>query len=61
MLFLIDIGEEISKRRKAAGFTQAELAKMARVIRSFTLNTVQRDLWCWTKHSEHVETISRQV
>jgi hypothetical protein len=30
MLLLIDIGEEISKRRKAVGLTQAELAKMAR-------------------------------
>lgn len=34
MLLLIDIGEEISKRRKAVGLTQTELAKMARVSRS---------------------------
>lgn len=34
MLLLIDIGEEISKRRKTVGLTQAQLAKMARVSRS---------------------------
>lgn len=40
MLLLIDIGEEISKRRKAVGLTQAELAKMARVSRS-TLDALE--------------------
>ena len=40
MLFLIDVGEQIATRRKAAGLTQAELAKMARVSRS-TLDTLE--------------------
>jgi transcriptional regulator with XRE-family HTH domain len=40
MLLLIDIGEEISKRRKAVGLTQAELAKMARISRS-TLDALE--------------------
>lgn len=40
MLFLIDIGEEISKRRKAVGLTQAELAKMSRISRS-TLDALE--------------------
>lgn len=40
MLLLIDIGEAISKRRKAVGLTQAELAKMARVSRS-TLDALE--------------------
>lgn len=40
MLLLIDIGEEISKRRKAVGLTQAELAKMAFISRS-TLDALE--------------------
>lgn len=40
MLLLIDIGEEISKRRKAVGLTQAQLATMARVSRS-TLDALE--------------------
>jgi len=40
MLFLIDVGEQIATRRKAAGLTQAELAKMARVSRS-TLDALE--------------------
>lgn len=40
MLLLIDIGEEISKRRKAVGLTQAQLAKMARISRS-TLDALE--------------------
>lgn len=40
MLLLIDIGEEISKRRKAIGLTQAELAKMSRISRS-TLDALE--------------------
>lgn len=40
MLFLIDIGEQIAKRRKAVGLTQAELAKAARVSRS-TLDALE--------------------
>lgn len=40
MLFLIDIGEQIAKRRKTVGLTQAELAKAARVSRS-TLDALE--------------------
>lgn len=40
MLFLIDIGEQIAKRRVDAGLTQAKLAKMARVSRS-TLDALE--------------------
>ena len=40
MLFLIDVGEQIAKRRKAVGLTQAKLAEMARVSRS-TLDALE--------------------
>lgn len=40
MLFLIDIGEQIAKRRNAVGLTQTELAKMTRVSRS-TLDALE--------------------
>lgn len=40
MLLLIDIGEEISKRRKAVDLTQAELANRARISRS-TLDALE--------------------
>jgi transcriptional regulator with XRE-family HTH domain len=40
MLFLIDIGKQIARRRKAVGLTQAELATTARVSRS-TLDALE--------------------
>ena len=40
MLPLIDVAEQIAKRRRALGLTQAELAKMARVSRS-TLDALE--------------------
>jgi transcriptional regulator with XRE-family HTH domain len=40
MLFLIDVGEQIAKQRKAVGLTQAKLAGMARVSRS-TLDALE--------------------
>jgi transcriptional regulator with XRE-family HTH domain len=40
MMLLIDVAEQIAKRRKANGLTQAELAKMARVSRS-TLDALE--------------------
>jgi transcriptional regulator with XRE-family HTH domain len=40
MMLLIDLAEQIAKRRKANGLTQGELAKMARVSRS-TLDALE--------------------
>jgi hypothetical protein len=40
MLLLIDVAEQIAKRRKTVGLTQAELARMARVSRS-TLDALE--------------------
>ena len=40
MLPLIDVAEQIAKRRRALGLTQAELARMARVSRS-TLDALE--------------------
>jgi transcriptional regulator with XRE-family HTH domain len=40
MLPLIDVAEQIAKRRRAIGLTQAELARMARVSRS-TLDALE--------------------
>jgi transcriptional regulator with XRE-family HTH domain len=40
MLFLIDLGEQIAKRRKTVGLTQTKLAKMAHVSRS-TLDALE--------------------
>jgi len=42
MLFLIDIGEQIAKRRKSVGLTQTQLAKRARISRS-TLDALEND------------------
>jgi transcriptional regulator with XRE-family HTH domain len=40
MLLLVDIAEEITKQRKAAGLSRAELAKRALVSRS-TLDALE--------------------